>query len=148
MTLEEQIDLTELESPYAKLKEMAERANEGDTADLYKTITPMIVMTLIEDRDQQYDMKVKAREQRDSVTTKMKAAQAENLRLLRMIIGTEDKFEAKGHPFFAADMTLRDHFAGLALQAYISAKDPKLDNRYVAVWAYNAADEMMMERLK
>lgn len=45
--------------------------------------------TLKEDRDHQYDMKVKAREQRDDAISRMKAAQAENLRLLRHVIGVK-----------------------------------------------------------
>lgn len=47
------------------------------------------IQALREDRDQQYEMKVKAREQRDGATSRMKAAQAENLRLLRDVIGVK-----------------------------------------------------------
>lgn len=44
------------------------------------------IQALQEDRDHQYEMKVKARDQRDAVTAKLKRAQAENIRLLRNFI--------------------------------------------------------------
>ena len=48
-----------------------------------------------------------------------------------------------------SDMTLRDHFAGMAMQAYIST-DPAMlhDDEDIAQWSYAAADAMMEERLK
>lgn len=44
--------------------------------------------TLKEDRDHQYDMKVKAREQRDAATEKLKAAEAEILRYSYILKGS------------------------------------------------------------
>lgn len=51
------------------------------------------IKALKEDRDQQYEMKVKARGQRDSATAKMRAAQSENIRLIRIIIGTSNDWQ-------------------------------------------------------
>lgn len=48
------------------------------------------IKALKEDLGQQYEMKVKAREQRDRATAKMKAAQAENLRIIRIFIGADE----------------------------------------------------------
>ena len=47
---------------------------------------------------------------------------------------------------FGEDMTLRDHFAGLAMQACIARGDDS--NRLgIAEWAYRMADAMLTERL-
>ena len=47
---------------------------------------------------------------------------------------------------FARDMTLRDHFAGLAMQALVPM--PYVDMSYdaCASWAYRQADAMLKER--
>jgi hypothetical protein len=47
----------------------------------------------------------------------------------------------------ARDMTLRDHFAGLAMQKLISA-DQQTPHDYVTVDAYSYADAMLKERAK
>jgi hypothetical protein len=53
---------------------------------------------------------------------------------------------------YARDMTLRDHFAGLALQALITAsvtapgKVGPADN--ISEYAYKMADAMLKERIK
>lgn len=44
------------------------------------------IQMLQEDLDHQYELKIKARHQRDAVTAKLKKAQAENIRLLRNFI--------------------------------------------------------------
>ena len=48
-----------------------------------------------------------------------------------------------------SDMTMRDHFAGLAMQAYINT-DPAMlhDDEDIAIWAYSSADALMKERSK
>lgn len=51
---------------------------------------------------------------------------------------------------FARDMTLRDHFAGLAMQAMISSgKIPvSVSDAEIADLAYKMADLMLKERVK
>jgi hypothetical protein len=54
---------------------------------------------------------------------------------------------------YARDMTLRDHFAGLAMQALVSLPDvalPDVDMSHDACanWAYRQADAMLKERSK
>lgn len=44
-------------------------------------------------------------------------------------------------------MTLLDHFAGLAMQAYI-ARGVRIDNTAFAKYAYSTADAMLKERVK
>ena len=56
------------------------------------------------------------------------------------------------HGGFARDMTMRDHFAGLAMQALITAsvtepgKVGPADN--ISEYAYRMADAMLKERIK
>jgi hypothetical protein len=47
-------------------------------------------------------------------------------------------------------MTLRDHFAGLAMQANVSAApyDQPMDRTEVATWCYAMSDAMLKEREK
>lgn len=56
---------------------------------------------------------------------------------------------------FARDMTLRDHFAGLAMQAYVMDEAILQDSDHSADWlqktaaaAYEQADAMLKERNK
>lgn len=56
---------------------------------------------------------------------------------------------------FARDMTLRDHFAGLAMQAYVMDEAILQDSNHSADWlqktaaaAYEQADAMLKERNK
>lgn len=51
------------------------------------------------------------------------------------------------HGGFARDMTMRDHFAGLAMQGFI-AVDVKYSNELLANYAYILADAMLKERIK
>jgi hypothetical protein len=58
-----------------------------------------------------------------------------------------DKTWMEVHGGFARDMTLRDHYAGLAMQSLISGKDyinepPKM----IALDAYTLADAMLKAR--
>jgi len=48
---------------------------------------------------------------------------------------------------FARDMTVRDHFAGLAMQSIVSREDFEFDD---SAWenAYDMADAMLEERVK
>ena len=48
---------------------------------------------------------------------------------------------------FARDMTLRDHFAGLAMQAFLTA-DVDFSNELMIYTAYSMADAMLKERAK
>jgi hypothetical protein len=48
---------------------------------------------------------------------------------------------------YAKDMTLRDHFAGLAMQGLIAA-DVDYSNDLLVISAYILADEMLKERAK
>ena len=49
----------------------------------------------------------------------------------------------------ASDMTLRDHFAALAMQAYINTDTiMRHDDEDIARMAYAAADAMLKERSK
>jgi hypothetical protein len=47
---------------------------------------------------------------------------------------------------YAKDMTLRDHFAGLAMQALVSLPDVDMSHDACANWAYRQADAMLKER--
>jgi hypothetical protein len=51
---------------------------------------------------------------------------------------------------FARDMTLRDHFAGLAMQGNIASmvEGQEFDPSMGAEWAYKVADAMLKERAK
>ena len=56
---------------------------------------------------------------------------------------------------FARDMTLRDEFAGLAMQAYLMDEAILQDSDHAAEWlektaesAYEQADAMLKERIK
>ena len=49
---------------------------------------------------------------------------------------------------YAKDMTLRDHFAGLAMQALVSMPDVEMSHDACASWAYRQADAMLKERNK
>ena len=49
---------------------------------------------------------------------------------------------------FAKDMTMRDHFAGLAMQALVSLPDVDMSHDDCANWAYRQADAMLKERTK
>ena len=51
------------------------------------------------------------------------------------------------HGGFARDMTMRDHFAGLAMQGFI-AVDVKYSNELLVNYAYILADAMLLERVK
>jgi hypothetical protein len=48
---------------------------------------------------------------------------------------------------FARDMTLRDHLAGLAMQAFLTA-DVDFSNELMIYTAYSMADAMIKERAK
>ena len=48
---------------------------------------------------------------------------------------------------FARDMTMRDHFAGLAMQGLIAA-DVDYSNELLVNYAYILADAMLKERAK
>ena len=48
---------------------------------------------------------------------------------------------------YARDMTMRDHFAGLAMQGFI-AVDVKYSNELLVNYAYILADAMLKERAK
>jgi len=63
-----------------------------------------------------------------------------------MIDKAYDKTPPKAQ-VLARDMTLRDHFAGLAMQAYFTGdfQYPNTFNNH-AEWAYCIADEMMEAR--
>lgn len=67
------------------------------------------------------------------------------------IIGTEGMISietVKTNPN-SIDMTMRDHFAGLAMQTYISTDTIMLhDDEDIARMAYAAADAMLKERSK
>jgi hypothetical protein len=59
------------------------------------------------------------------------------------------------HGGFARDMTMRDHFAGLAMQAYLMDEAILQDSDHAAEWlektaesAYEQADAMLKERIK
>jgi hypothetical protein len=47
---------------------------------------------------------------------------------------------------YARDMTLRDHYAGLAMQGIVLATGFTIEQR--AGWAYRQADAMLKEREK
>lgn len=67
------------------------------------------------------------------------------------IIGTEGMvgLETVATNPKASDMTLRDHFAGLAMQACINkGYQAAVDQEFIAEMAYAAADAMMKERSK
>ena len=50
---------------------------------------------------------------------------------------------------FARDMTMRDHFAGLAMQGLLTAEEVgEYSNEHVADIAYLIADAMLKERNK
>ena len=49
---------------------------------------------------------------------------------------------------YAKDMTLRDHFAGLAMQALLSNPDYSYPDNVLAVSAHLIADAMLKERNK
>ena len=50
---------------------------------------------------------------------------------------------------FARDMTMRDHFAGLAMQGLLTAEEVgEYSNEHVAEIAYVIADAMLKERNK
>ena len=46
----------------------------------------------------------------------------------------------------ARDMTLRDHFAGLAMQSYMHSYESTKTNICLAYWSYKMADAMLDER--
>ena len=46
----------------------------------------------------------------------------------------------------ARDMTLRDHFAGLALQSYMHSYEDTKTKICLAYWSYKMADAMLDER--
>lgn len=67
------------------------------------------------------------------------------------IIGTEGMvgLETVATNPKASDMNMRDHFAGMAMQAYINTDLATMhDDEDIAQWSYAAADAMMEERLK
>ena len=47
----------------------------------------------------------------------------------------------------AKDMSLRDHFAGLAMQA-LQATHKETPDELIAVWAYQQADAMLKARVE
>jgi len=48
---------------------------------------------------------------------------------------------------FAKDMTMRDHYAGLAMQGLIARADWDTDNPdFYSAWAYSMADAMLKAR--
>lgn len=51
------------------------------------------------------------------------------------------------HGGYARDMTMRDHFAGLAMQGLITA-DVDYSNELLVNYAYILADAMLKERAK
>jgi hypothetical protein len=47
------------------------------------------------------------------------------------------------------EISLRDHFAGLAMQGFLTAdEDHLIDENDIAEWAYDQADAMLRERNK
>ncbi|HRN97560.1 MAG TPA: hypothetical protein PLZ58_03900 [Candidatus Saccharibacteria bacterium] len=56
--------------------------------------------------------------------------------------------EVNTGPIKASDMTLRDNFAGLAMQGAMANCEVKEKAMSRAQWAYEIADAMMKERLK
>ena len=53
-------------------------------------------------------------------------------------------------PYYQEGMTLRDWFAGLAMQARLTHAEPCFEDgwAHTAAWAYEAADAMLAERAK
>jgi hypothetical protein len=49
---------------------------------------------------------------------------------------------------YAKDMTLRDHFAGLAMQGFINVAPISVPNSDICDEAYQIADAMLKERSK
>ena len=49
---------------------------------------------------------------------------------------------------YAKDMTLRDHFAGLAMRACLAQESILRDPEPTFKWAYKIADAMLTERSK
>lgn len=49
---------------------------------------------------------------------------------------------------YAKDMTLRDHFAGLAMQACLAQESILKDPEPAFKWSYKMADAMLKERSK
>jgi len=48
---------------------------------------------------------------------------------------------------FAKDLTVRDHYAGLAMQSLIARTDWDTDNPdFYSTWAYDMADAMLKAR--
>jgi hypothetical protein len=58
----------------------------------------------------------------------------------------EKKTDNSGHPVYLSGMTLRDHFAGLAMQAKLMRGLKIAD--YIADEAYLVADSMLTARSK
>lgn len=66
-----------------------------------------------------------------------------------LVIKAHAPVEVNTGPIKARDMTLRDHFAGLAMQACINkGYQAAVDQEFIAEMAYAAADAMMKERSK
>ena len=49
---------------------------------------------------------------------------------------------------YAKDMTLRDHFAGLAMQGFLTTRKLNCPDDAISQDAYNLADAMLKERSK
>jgi len=49
---------------------------------------------------------------------------------------------------YAKDMTLRDHFAGLAMQNFLTTTRINCPDHLIALDSYNLADAMLKERVK
>lgn len=54
--------------------------------------------------------------------------------------------DAKG--FVSEGMSLRDYFAGQALQGQLAERNSGKEPKYIAMWSYRYADAMLAERDK
>ena len=64
------------------------------------------------------------------------------------VIKAHDPVKIDKGPLKASDITLRDHFAGLAMQGAMANCEVKESAISRSEWAYQIADAMMKERLK
>lgn len=65
-----------------------------------------------------------------------------------LVIKAADPIKVDRGPIMASEMTLRDHFAGLAMQGALANPEVKETAGARSEWAYEIADAMMKERLK
>ena len=68
---------------------------------------------------------------------------------LGTVILQDVKERYDGNQLMVSDMTMRDHFAGLAMQACINkGYQAAADSEFIAEMAYEAADAMIQARPK